>query len=777
MYIVDGRPTTTTMCYTSTTNTIPAVTNKTPGKKTETFTSTTATRIVTTIETSRPETETSTSDVRPVDCCYSLKDIKPPVENIVKYDMQDPSLCGIRAVRFYTKKNKVVCSDPESNYAKRAMDIVDGRKTTTPRYTSTTNTIPAVTTTKKTPGKKTETFTSTTATRIVTTIETSRPETETSTSDVRPVDCCYSLTDIKPPVVNIVKYDMQDPALCGIRAVRFYTKKNKVVCSDPKSNYAKRAMDIVDGRKTTTPRYTSTTNTIPAVTTTNKTPGKKTETFTSTTATRIVTTIETSRPEAETSTSDVRPPSCCFTVTDTRIPVENIVKYDMQDTALCGIRAVRFHTMKNIVICSDPESKYAKRAMDILDKKMTTTPTICYYTSTTNTIPAVTTTNKTPGKKTETSTNTTASRIVMTIETSRPETEASTVQDWVQDSIQRLNKRKTTEKTDQIDFDNTYFCLKKEQAEYFCIKQPRRKVIVESGELCWLKDLPQHRPFSPEERFRIRSEQQNKMKFTLFSAVLFSIGWMSVVAEGDPPSCCLSVTDTRIPFENIVKYDMQDPPLCRIRAVRFYTKKNKVVCSDPESKYAKRAMDIVDGRTTTTPTICYTSTTNTIPAVTIPNKRPGTKTETFTGDRPPPSCCFTVTNTKPPLEYLVKYDMQDPALCGIRAVRFYTKKNKVVCSDPESKYAKRAMYIVDGRTATTPTICYTSTTNTIPAVTTTNKTPGKNTETIKGNGGPESCCNFVTTTTIPVKSILKNHIKSRSKKGLRRFQAGVWQKQ
>jgi len=38
---------------------------------------------------------------------------------------------------------------------------------------------------------------------------------------------------------------------------------------------------------------------------------------------------------------DVHPPSCCFTVTDTRIPVENIVKYDMQDTALCGIRAVR----------------------------------------------------------------------------------------------------------------------------------------------------------------------------------------------------------------------------------------------------------------------------------------------------------------------------------------------------------------------------------------------------------------------------------------------------
>jgi len=58
-------------------------------------------------------------------------------------------------------------------------------------------------------------------------------------------------------------------------------------------------------------------------------------------------------------------------------------------------------------------------------------------------------------------------------------------------------------------------------------------VIVEGGELCGLKDLPQHRPFSPKEGFRIRSEQQNKMKFSLFSAVLFSIGWMSVVVTGE----------------------------------------------------------------------------------------------------------------------------------------------------------------------------------------------------------------------------------------------------
>jgi len=106
-----------------------------------------------------------------------------------------------------------------------------------------------------------------------------------------------------------------------------------VVCSDPKSNYAKRAMDIVDGRKTTTPRYTSTTNTIPAVTATNKTPGKKTETFTSTTATRIVTTIETSRPEAETSTS--------MYVLNTILKRKVIV----EGGELCGLKDLPQHTV------------------------------------------------------------------------------------------------------------------------------------------------------------------------------------------------------------------------------------------------------------------------------------------------------------------------------------------------------------------------------------------------------------------------------------------------
>ncbi|KAK7163461.1 hypothetical protein R3I93_007500 [Phoxinus phoxinus] len=101
--------------------------------------------------------------------------------------------------------------------------------------------------------------------------------------------------------------------------------------------------------------------------------------------------------------------------------------------------------------------------------------------------------------------------------------------------------------------------------------------------------------------------------------------WMSVVVTDDGPgrNCCLEVTKTRVQVENIVKYEMQDPAICKIRVVRFYTKMRKVICSDPDSKYAKRIMDILEGRTTANTTMGYTSTTNTIPTVTTTNKTPG----------------------------------------------------------------------------------------------------------------------------------------------------------
>lgn len=162
-------------------------------------------------------------------------------------------------------------------------------------------------------------------------------------------------------------------------------------------------------------------------------------------------------------------------------------------------------------------------------------------------------------------------------------------------------------------------------------------MIAEGGELCGLKDLPQHRPFSPAESFMIRSEQQNKMKFPLFAAILFSIGWMSaVVAVHDGPalSCCLSVSKTKIPVEDIKNYSMQAAPPCPIRAVRFHTMKDKTICSDPNDSWTKKAINHVDKMNSQKhlkePIRCYTSATNLIPTRTSINKRPGTETETST---------------------------------------------------------------------------------------------------------------------------------------------------
>uniref|UniRef100_A0A673KRM4 Chemokine interleukin-8-like domain-containing protein n=1 Tax=Sinocyclocheilus rhinocerous TaxID=307959 RepID=A0A673KRM4_9TELE len=122
--------------------------------------------------------------------------------------------------------------------------------------------------------------------------------------DGRPVPCCLTVSGTNIRADYIVRYTMQDQPLCPIRAVRFHTKKNKVICSDRDNNWAKNAMRIVDGRKETKPSQkptmcnSSTTNIIPTVNTTNKTPGTETETSTSITVTPKVTTVKTSGPEA-----------------------------------------------------------------------------------------------------------------------------------------------------------------------------------------------------------------------------------------------------------------------------------------------------------------------------------------------------------------------------------------------------------------------------------------------------------------------------------------------
>uniref|UniRef100_A0A8C1T0V2 Chemokine interleukin-8-like domain-containing protein n=1 Tax=Cyprinus carpio TaxID=7962 RepID=A0A8C1T0V2_CYPCA len=125
------------------------------------------------------------------------------------------------------------------------------------------------------------------------------------------------------------------------------------------------------------------------------------------------------------------------------------------------------------------------------------------------------------------------------------------------------------------------------------------------------------------------------MKFTLFAAILFSIGWMrcvSPVHDGPAPNCCLRVSKTKIPVEAIMNYSMQAALPCPIRAIRFHTKKGKTICSDPNDRWAKKAITHVNQilnppKPSEEPTMSYTSATNLIPTTTSTIKTPGTETD------------------------------------------------------------------------------------------------------------------------------------------------------
>ncbi|RXN30938.1 monocyte chemotactic 1B-like protein [Labeo rohita] len=204
-------------------------------------------------------------DGRPVTCCLKLGRSKPPLDRVLNYTIQTKRLCPITAVVIQTVYGKRLCSDPNSDWTKRAMWKVDGAKMK-PREQ---DVVPAERTSAE--GRR-----------------------------GRMDECCGS---------------------------RFHTKKNKVICSDPTDNWAKRVMKIVDDRTTTKPSQKSTmgyTNTAAVITcgTVTKTTkklskmmirkkGKKSknpfgmsgpETSTSTPVPPIVMPIEMSGPETSTST-------------------------------------------------------------------------------------------------------------------------------------------------------------------------------------------------------------------------------------------------------------------------------------------------------------------------------------------------------------------------------------------------------------------------------------------------------------------------------------------
>ncbi|KAI7809920.1 putative C-C motif chemokine 2-like [Triplophysa rosa] len=124
------------------------------------------------------------------------------------------------------------------------------------------------------------------------------------------------------------------------------------------------------------------------------------------------------------------------------------------------------------------------------------------------------------------------------------------------------------------------------------------------------------------------------MKFILLTFLLYHIRLTSAKGAGvDPPvSCCLKVSNTKVPIGSISDYSIQKSPPCNIRAIRFHTIKKKTLCWGPDENWAKCAMKAIDEGKTMKPTIgttlCRTSTSTRIP--TTPIKTPGPETKTST---------------------------------------------------------------------------------------------------------------------------------------------------
>uniref|UniRef100_A0A8D2ZRB4 C-C motif chemokine n=1 Tax=Scophthalmus maximus TaxID=52904 RepID=A0A8D2ZRB4_SCOMX len=105
------------------------------------------------------------------------------------------------------------------------------------------------------------------------------------------------------------------------------------------------------------------------------------------------------------------------------------------------------------------------------------------------------------------------------------------------------------------------------------------------------------------------------MRFSLaLPTLLCFLTWMNSVhtSQGPGYSCCLRWATTRIPLTQIRNYTIQSEVMCPITAVVFLTTRGKRICSDPNSKWAKRAivaMEQNEQRSTSdiTPTVSTTS--------------------------------------------------------------------------------------------------------------------------------------------------------------------------
>ncbi|GAA6213494.1 eotaxin-like [Lates japonicus] len=83
------------------------------------------------------------------------------------------------------------------------------------------------------------------------------------------------------------------------------------------------------------------------------------------------------------------------------------------------------------------------------------------------------------------------------------------------------------------------------------------------------------------------------------ASLLCFITWMSLVhaTHGPVSSCCLRWSTTIVPLDRIMNYTIQSEGICPIKAVVFQTQSGKRLCSDPNNRWAKRAMEKVNEKT------------------------------------------------------------------------------------------------------------------------------------------------------------------------------------
>ncbi|KAL6489966.1 hypothetical protein MHYP_G00003110 [Metynnis hypsauchen] len=197
------------------------------------------------------------------------------------------------------------------------------------------------------------------------------------------------------------------------------------------------------------------------------------------------------------------------------------------------------------------------------------------------------------------------------------------------------------------------------------------------------------------------------MQLKPFALFLFALQWMDVASggTGPPASCCQRAFKTKMNVTQIVAYIHQDLPLCPIKAVRFLTTNGHSICSDPESHWTKWAIQLVDTRNSTQAPpedLSFTSDNPQQELIIIPeytNDDPMV-TRHSSGIGPPAGCCSKITHIKVTVTMILHYVHQDTALCPVRAVRFTTITHNVICSDPESDWAKFVMCVLDTRKST-----------------------------------------------------------------------------